>query len=161
MSGHWIAVASAEHVRRGREQGFMQICHGKGAPLRRVKPGNGIVYYSPSTTMGVNDRLQAFTALGTVCDHEPYLVEMDGGFNAYRRDVLWKDGIEVPIRPLLDSLEFTENKSAWGYQLRFGLCPISAHDFHLIEAMMSRASNPLENANVRATGLSAPSFSFA
>lgn len=31
----WIAVASAEHVRSGRSQGFMQVCHGKAAPLRR------------------------------------------------------------------------------------------------------------------------------
>lgn len=29
----WVAVASAEHVQKGREQGFMQVCHGKGAPL--------------------------------------------------------------------------------------------------------------------------------
>lgn len=32
----WIAVASAEHVRSGRAQGFMQVCHGKAAPLRRL-----------------------------------------------------------------------------------------------------------------------------
>ena len=34
---NWIAVASAENVRNGRAQGFMQVCHGKGAPLRRLK----------------------------------------------------------------------------------------------------------------------------
>ncbi len=31
MSGCWIAVASAEHVRLGHAHGFMQICHGKAA----------------------------------------------------------------------------------------------------------------------------------
>ena len=36
---HWIAVASAEHVRLGRTQGFMQVCHGKAAPLRRMRAG--------------------------------------------------------------------------------------------------------------------------
>lgn len=35
----WIAVASAEHVRRGLAQGFMQVSHGKEAPLKRVRPG--------------------------------------------------------------------------------------------------------------------------
>ena len=51
MSAYWIAVASAEHVRRGRKDGFMQVNHGKPAPLRRVKPGDGIVYYSPTTIL--------------------------------------------------------------------------------------------------------------
>ena len=63
---HWIAVASAEHVRLGRRQGFMQVCHGKAAPLRRVQPGDGILYYSPSEAFGAKDRLQAFTAAGIV-----------------------------------------------------------------------------------------------
>ncbi|BAB50150.1 EVE domain-containing protein [Mesorhizobium japonicum] len=66
MSAYWIAVASAQHVRRGRNDGFMQVNHGKAAPLRRVKPGDGIVYYSPTTILGEKDGLQAFTAIGTV-----------------------------------------------------------------------------------------------
>ena len=41
----WMAVASAEHVRNGRAQGFMQVCHGKAAPLRRLKPNDWVVYY--------------------------------------------------------------------------------------------------------------------
>jgi hypothetical protein len=26
----------------------MQVCHGKAAPLRRVQPGDRVVYYSPT-----------------------------------------------------------------------------------------------------------------
>jgi hypothetical protein len=33
VTGHWIAVASAEHVRLGQAGGFMQVSHGKAAPL--------------------------------------------------------------------------------------------------------------------------------
>jgi hypothetical protein len=33
-SKYWIAVASAEHVRRGRTEGFTQVSHGKEAPVR-------------------------------------------------------------------------------------------------------------------------------
>jgi EVE domain-containing protein len=62
----WIAVASAEHVRIGRAQGFMQVCHGKAAPLRRLAPGDRIAYYSPTESFGGKDRLQAFTAIGVV-----------------------------------------------------------------------------------------------
>ena len=49
---YWIAVASAEHVRRGRGEGFMQINHGKAAPLKRVKLDDRVVFYSPALTLG-------------------------------------------------------------------------------------------------------------
>ena len=57
MSRNWVAVASAEHVRFGRGQGFMQVCHGKAAPLKRVRPGDH-VYYSPSSVFRSQDKLQ-------------------------------------------------------------------------------------------------------
>jgi hypothetical protein len=50
MNRYWIAVASAGHARRGRQAGFMQVCHGKGGPLRRLRAGDGIVYYSPTVS---------------------------------------------------------------------------------------------------------------
>ncbi|UVK47405.1 EVE domain-containing protein [Mesorhizobium sp. AR07] len=136
MSAHWIAVASAEHVRRGRQGGFMQVNHGKAAPLRRVKPGDGIVYYSPTTILGEKDGLQAFTAIGTVREGEPYQGDMGGGFTPSRRDVAWAKAEETAIKPLLDRLDFTAGKSNWGYQLRFGLFAISEHDFSLIAGAM-------------------------
>lgn len=68
MARAWIAVASAEHVRIGRAQGFMQVCHGKGGPLRRTAAGDTVIYYSPAETMRGKDRLQAFTAIGTIVD---------------------------------------------------------------------------------------------
>ena len=74
MSGFWLAVASAAHVRRGRRDGFMQVSHGKAAPLKHIKPGDGVVYYSPTVTRGGGDTLQAFTAIGTVADRAPYVV---------------------------------------------------------------------------------------
>ena len=136
MPGHWIGVASAEHVRRGRSGGFMQLGHGKAAPLKRVKPGDRIVYYSPTVTLGGKDKLQAFTAIGTVKDREPYVGDMGKGFKPYRRDVDWAKAEEAPIEPLLDKLEFTAGKPNWGYKLRLGLFPISAVDFRLIAKAM-------------------------
>jgi hypothetical protein len=136
MRGYWIAVASAEHVRLGRGEGFMQVSHGKAAPLKRIKPGDGVIYYSPTTVFGKKDALQSFTAIGTVKDGEPYQVEMKlasgKGFKPYRRDVTWAKAKETPIAPLLDELEFTAGKANWGYQLRFGLFSISAKDFRRI-----------------------------
>jgi hypothetical protein len=142
MSAHWIAVASAEHVRRGRQGCFMQVSHGKMAPLRRIKPGDGIIYYSPTTILGEKNGLQSFTAIGTVREGQPYQGHMGGGFMPFRRDVEWAKAREAPIKPLLDRLEFTAGKANWGYQLRIGLLPVSAHDFSLIaQAMGVKATN--------------------
>jgi hypothetical protein len=141
VSACWLAVASAEHVRRGREGGFMQVCHGKGAPLRRIKPGDGVIYYSSTVTFGRNDGLRAFTAIGHVREGEPYQFDMGHGVIPFRRDVDWVESEEIPIRPLLDRLEFTAGKANWGYQLRFGLVAISARDFGAIaEAMDAEVS---------------------
>jgi hypothetical protein len=60
MSRNWVAVASAEHVRIGRSQGFMQVSHGKAVPLRRILPGDWVVYYSPTEVLRGKDGLQSF-----------------------------------------------------------------------------------------------------
>lgn len=136
MTGFWLAVASAEHVRIGRRDGFMQVNHGKAAPLRRIKPGDGIAYYSPSTVLGEKDGLQSFTAIGSVRQGDVYEGVMGGGFTPARRDVDWCDAEEAPIKPLLGRLDFTAGKPNWGYQLRFGLFEISEDDFRLIAEAM-------------------------
>lgn len=135
MSKYWIAVASAEHTRRGGAGGFMQVNHGKAAPLRRIHPGDGVAYYSPTTTLGGKNRLQAFTLIGRVRPGDIYAGEM-GDWIAHRRDVDWAQSTDAPIAPLLDQLEFTAGKANWGYQMRFGLFEISAHDFQLIAEAM-------------------------
>ena len=103
----WVAVASADHVRRGVEQSIMQVCHGKAAPLRRVSPGDRVAYYSPSTAFRGADKLQAFTAYGRVMEGEPYAHDKGGGFRPFRRDVAWECARATTIRPLLVALAFT------------------------------------------------------
>ena len=137
MAGGWIAVACAEHVRRGRADGFMQICHGKEAPLRRILPGQVVAYYAPTEQFRGKDRLQAFVALGIVRQGTPYRFDMGGGFVPWRRDVDWLPAAEVPIRPLLPRLDFAASAGAgWGYRLRFGVLAISSADVAVIAAAM-------------------------
>jgi hypothetical protein len=136
MSKTWIAVASAEHVRLGRSQGFIQVSHGKAAPLRRIQPGDRVVFYSPTEAFRGKDRLRAFTAIGIVKQGEPYRAEMSGGFSPFRRDVAWQTAKETLIEPLLEQLEFTSDKRNWGYQLRFGLFEISDADMARIARAM-------------------------
>jgi len=132
----WIAVASAEHARRGRAEGFMQVCHGKGGPLARIQPGDTVIYYSPTERMGGGARLQAFTALGLVRPGQPYQVEMGPDFHPFRRDVTWADTWETPIAPLLDRLSFTAGQRHWGARFRFGLFQIPEADLRLIQGAM-------------------------
>jgi EVE domain len=139
---NWIAVASAEHARRGRDactdtqSGFMQVCHGKRAPLARVQPGDRVAYYSPTVTMGGKDKLQCFVSIGIVQSTPPYAFDMGGGFVPYRRDVQYLAANETPIAPLLDDFEFVQDRQRWGYQFRFGLFKISDHDMRLIADAM-------------------------
>lgn len=157
----WIAVASAEHVRIGRAHGFMQVNHGKAGPLRRIIPGDGVIYYSPTTRLRGGDRLQAFTAIGTVAPGAPYQAEMGGGFRPWRRDVLWSASADAPIAPLLDRLAFARDGN-WGYRLRFGLFAIEAEDAALIAAAMrapAGAAGP--EPAMRLAWTSPPAFSTA
>ena len=141
-TSHWIAVASANHVRRGIAGGFMQVCHGKRAPLARIRPGDGVAYYSPTETFGAKGGLQAFTAIGRVAPGEPYPFDMGGGFVPFRRDVAWDIARPTAIRPLLQVLELTAGRSGWGQVFRFGLVRVSATDFQKIAAAMQGPARP-------------------
>ena len=145
MSRNWLAVASAEHVEIGRNEGFMQVCHGKATPLRRVQPGDRVVYYSPnriytpSHASRGKDRLQAFTAIGTVKDGGLYQADMGFGFHPFRRDVAWHDADPAPLAALKDALSFAQEEN-WGYRLRRGLIEISDADMTEIASVMFKAS---------------------
>jgi hypothetical protein len=136
---NWIAVASAEHARLGCAvpvQGFMQVCHGKCAPLKRVSPGDRVAYYAPALTMGGKDKLQSFVSIGIVQPGNAYAFDMGGGFVPFRRDVAYVAANEAAIIPLLEQFEFVEDRMRWGYKFRFGLFDVSDHDMQLIARAM-------------------------
>ena len=134
---YWLAVASADHAQRGKALGIMQICHGKGGPLRRIRAGDGVVYYSPTVCFGGKDRLQAFTAIGIAAGERTYQVDMGNGFRPFRRDVDYVEANQVSILPLLERLELTRGKRNWGYPFRLGLVEITKSDFDTISAAMA------------------------
>jgi hypothetical protein len=136
---NWIAVASADHARRGCAEplnGFMQVCHGKCAPLQRMSPGDLVAYYAPTQRMGGGDRLQAFVSLGVVQPGEPYAIDMGDGFKPFRRGVAYVAAQQASILPLLEQFDFVEDPQHWGYKFRFGLFDISDHDMRLIARAM-------------------------
>jgi EVE domain len=142
MRKNWIAVASADHARRGRDEmtpGFMQVGHGKLAPLKRIRAGDLLTYYSPTVTLAGKEKCQSFVSFGIVEPGEPYAFDMGAeipNFVPYRRNVRYLDAVETPISPLLDAFEFVEDRSRWGYKFRFGLFNISDHDMALIAKAM-------------------------
>ena len=139
---NWIAVACEEHALRGCAEpahGFMQVCHGKRSPLQRLAAGDRVVYYAPTRTMGGKDRLQAFVSAGLVLPGEPYEFDMGGGFVPSRRDVAYVPAQPAPIAPLLDALDFVEDRQRWGYPFRFGLFAIGDADMRRIAEAMQVA----------------------
>jgi hypothetical protein len=142
MRKNWIAVASGDHARRGRDEmmpGFMQVGHGKLAPLKRIQAGDLLTYYSPTVTLAGKEKCQSFVSFGIVEPGEPYAFDMGAeipNFVPYRRNVRYLDAVETPIAPLLDAFEFVEDRSRWGYKFRFGLFNISDHDMALIAKAM-------------------------
>ena len=130
----WIGVVSRDHVLRGVAGGFAMLNHGKRAPVARLSPGDGLVYYSPKTAID-GASLQAFTAIGRVRDRAPYEAEMTATMTGFRRDIDWDPAREVPISLLKDGLAFTQG--SWGMLARRGLFEITGTDFDLIRAAMT------------------------
>ena len=133
---YWIGVVSRDHIEVGRAGGFIQLCHGKEAPLRRIAAGDRIVFYPPRQSMHAGAPLQAFTA---VCDMRPepaYLADMGNGFTPYRRNTRFLPSGIAPIAPLLDRLSFTRGQRNWGYAFRRGYFQITSTDYEVIATAM-------------------------
>ncbi|WP_067817689.1 EVE domain-containing protein [Nocardia inohanensis] len=137
MTGYWLAVVSRDHVRRGTELGIAQANHGKRAAVERMRPGDGLVYYSPRTGMRAGDPVRAFTAIATVDDRPAWQAEEQGGcFRPWRRAVTYdRTARQVRIDELRDELDLTAVPN-WGIVLRRGLVELTAHDFEVISRAM-------------------------
>lgn len=131
---YWIGVVSREHVLRGVAGGFAMLNHGSRPAIARLKPGDGIAFYSPKTALD-GTPLKAFTAIGQVLPGEPYAVEMTPSFTGYRRDIAFLPAREVPLADLHDRLAFTQGN--WGMLARRGHFEITKADFTAIRAAMT------------------------
>jgi hypothetical protein len=128
VENYWIGVVSRSHIEIGVRGGFMQLNHGKSAPVRRLKAGDYIAVYSPKTAYPDGQPLQAFTAIGRVTTGEAYQVEMSPDFKPYRVGVQFLPCVEAPIRPLIDELSFIKNKQSWGAAFKFGHLKVPRED---------------------------------
>jgi len=132
----WIGVVSRAHVQIGVKGGFVQLNHGKKAPLQKLQSGDGFVYYSPKTSYPTGEPCQMFTAIGIVKSGEVYQADMGDDFHPFRVDVRFLGAKEAAIKPLLDKLSFIKDKAHWGAPFRFGHLKIPAQDFKIIAEAM-------------------------
>ena len=132
----WLIVASKNHVAHGVQGRFMQAGHGKVTPLKRMQPGNWVVYYSPKFELGGDEKCQAFTAIGKVAEGSIYECDMGNGFVPSRRNAEFFACKMAPIQPLIADLTFIRDKTNWGYVFRHGCFEIPQRDFDLIASRM-------------------------
>ena len=107
----WVLVVSLEHARRGVEGGFVMANHGKRAPLARMRAGDGLLIYSPTTTYPGGAPLRAVTIAGRVTGEEPEPSDVIAG--GFRRGAELTELREaIPLAELRDHLPSS--------RLRFG-----------------------------------------
>lgn len=142
MAKFWIASISKEHTLRGVQGNFIQVCHGKEAPLKRMSKGDFIIIYSSKIAMTDKEKYQKFTAIGELLDDEIYQYAMSETFCPFRRKVRFFACDETSILPLINELDFIQNKQRWGYPFRYGYFEISEKDYQLIAAKMLLQADP-------------------
>lgn len=133
---YWVTVVSKDHIKRGVAGSFMQANHGKSGSLKKLHANDWVIFYSPKVTYEGDEKLQAFIAIGQVADEKLYQHKMSDDFIPYRRNVKYYSCKDVPIVPLIGSLDFIRDKKAWGFRFRFGFFEIGERDFNLLKEKM-------------------------
>lgn len=62
----WLAVVPRNRAATGKRIGIVMVNHGKGAPLRRMRPVDSIVPCSPKAAYREKEPLTQFTAIARV-----------------------------------------------------------------------------------------------
>ena len=127
---HWIAVISRAHARIAAASGFLQVCHGKAAPLRRTSAGDEVFIYCPREEMGAGRVLKRVEFCCIFDDDRVYQVEQAPGFTPFRKDVTFDTAFTGVAIHDVAGLELTANPH-WGMLARRGFFEITAHDADL------------------------------
>ncbi len=132
----WVNTVSLDHVEAAVEGGFTQADHGANTRLRRPRPGDQMVFYSPRTSLHGGTPVRQFTALATITGERPYQVKISEDFQPWRLAVQFRPSVRVDAKPLVEQLSFVKDPSHWGLPFRRGLFTIPENDFLLISGSM-------------------------
>lgn len=126
MRKHWIGVVSLNHIEIGRKDGFIQLCHGKCAPLKKMNVNDLIFIYSPTVELGSKKKYQCFSAIGKMLDNDVKPFMMTEEFMPFRRNVEFlANHKQLSIHDIKDELDFITDKVRYGAKFRFGHFEIS------------------------------------
>ena len=145
MRNYWVGVVSRSHVKIGVKGGFIQLNHGKKAPLERLKAGDMLAMYSPRESYPDGPVLQAFTAIGTIKSGKVYQVEMSPEF----QPSALTSSFRAPgkLRSSHSSNGFpSSSKTHWGGAFRFGYVKVPEADFARIADAMKPTSSSQNGA---------------
>ncbi|OZI11787.1 EVE domain-containing protein [Bacillaceae bacterium SAS-127] len=140
----WIGVVSEDHVHVGVKGEFAQLCHGKAAPLKRMKQGDWIIYYSPKTSYPNGKPLKHFTAIGRIKSGEVYQFQMSSQFIPFRIDVDYMECQAVSFDQIKSKLDVYQTTSNIGLLFRRGHFEVSKEDFLTISTEMGISINEME-----------------
>lgn len=143
MTNYWILIDTKQRAKRSIIENIAQESHGKAHPLRRMKAGDGVLYYSPKFESGNTTPCQSFTAIGCVTGEDVYKIDMRDAKKIHRRSAKYLNAKDAPIAPLISRLTFIKDKERWGNIFKFGILRIPAEDFRLIAAAMNVRVNVL------------------
>ncbi len=125
-----------DQVRQGQHGGFVQLSHGEEIPLKRMQPGDWLIYYSSRLSVQNKEKCQSFTAAAQISDAEVYSVFLPEGYVLFRRNARFIPCCNASVVPLIEQLSFIDNKQHWGYPFRNGHFEISFEDFQIIAKAM-------------------------
>jgi len=134
---YFISCVSKDHVVAGVEGGYLQSKD--AAPLKRMEPGDLVLFYSEGTRFRAGERLQAFTAVGRVADRATSQVTVTPVFKPWRRRMEFIRADEASIVPLAETLSFVTDKAALTMPAKRGLFEIGREDFLIVAAAMKAA----------------------
>ena len=134
----WVNTVSLDHVEIAARGGFNQSDHGANTRLRRLRAGDGLVFYSPRTQLHGGSPVQQFTAFGTITGDEPYQVTVSDDFRPWRLDMAFEPSTPVDAKPLAPKLSFITDPTHWGLPFRAGLFMIPEADYRTITGFMAR-----------------------
>ena len=125
---YWMNIVSRPLVEAGAAGGFTEAAEGQESRLRRLAPGDTVIFYSGSPD-------KRFTGIASVTDDEVVPVE-----KAWRRRVQFVECQEATVQPLIDDLQFITNKKSWGVAFRRGFFEIGEADYQRIAAAMGAST---------------------
>lgn len=134
MRSFYLISASRDHVLSAREQSIVQANHGVKAPLQRMRPGDGVVFYSARHQLRGKEPCQRFTAIATVADGDVYQERVSETWKPWRRPAVFDEHFrEIDVKEVLGRLEcLGRGRGSWGVYLRRGFIKMSGTDWEVL-----------------------------